>query len=195
MFVKLEGRSCLVVGGGHIAESKIPSLLEAGAIVRVVAPEANAAVTQWANQGAISWDAKRFEPGDLGGTFLVIAATSSRILNETVFHEAQRRKVLCNAVDDPANCDFYYPAVVSRGALQLAISTAGNSPALAQRLRRQLEKQFGAEYAVWVDELGEARRELFSQEMEPESRRQLLHELASSEAFAAHSRSTGAKRS
>jgi precorrin-2 dehydrogenase / sirohydrochlorin ferrochelatase len=194
MFVKLEGRSCLVVGAGRIAESKIPGLLEAGAKVRVVAPEANTAVADWASSGRISWDAKQFEPTDLGNTFLVIAATASGVLNETVFREAGLRNILCNAVDDPGHCDFYYPAVVRRGALQLAISTGGHSPALAQRLRRELEEQFGPEYAAWVDELGEAREEIFSREMEPESRRQLLHELASGEAFAAYSAGSGARR-
>jgi precorrin-2 dehydrogenase/sirohydrochlorin ferrochelatase len=185
MFVKLEGRSCLVVGAGRIAEAKIPGLLEAGAKVRVVAPEANGAMAQWARSGAIAYDAREFEAADLDGIFLVIAATSSSSLNESVFREARSRNVLCNAVDDPENCDFYYPAVVRRGALQLAISTGGCSPALAQRLRHELEEQFGPEYAEWVDQLGEAREELFSREMESESRRQRLHELASREAFEA----------
>ena len=193
MFVKLEGRLCLVVGAGRIAESKVPGLLDAAATVRVVAPEANAAVAEWARAGKVSWDAKTFEPSDLDGVFLVIAATSSSSLNQTVFTEARRRSVLCNAVDDPENCDFYYPAVVRRGALQLAISTGGHSPALAQRLRQELEEQFGPEYAGWVDQLGQAREELFSREMEPETRRQILHEIASRNAFAAHN--PGAKRS
>ena len=192
MFVKLEGRSCLVVGAGRIAESKIPGLLEARAKVRVVAPAANAAVADWARRGEIFWDVKNFEPADLDNTFLVIAATSCSALNECVFHEARRRNVLCNAVDDPHNCDFYYGAVVRRGALQLAISTAGLSPALAQRLRHELEEQFGAEYATWLDQLGQARDDLFSREMEPETRRQILHDLASRASFAAHN---GAKRS
>jgi precorrin-2 dehydrogenase / sirohydrochlorin ferrochelatase len=195
MFMKLEGRPCLVVGGGRIAESKIPSLLEAGAVVRVVAPEANAVVKDWVRLGKILWEARKFESADLGDTFLVIAATASRTLNEAVFHEAGRRHVLCNAVDDPDNCDFYYGATVRRGALQLAISTGGYSPALAQRLRHELEEYFGPEYTEWVEELGETRRELFAQEMEPERRRQLLHELASRDAFAARSSRTGAKRS
>jgi precorrin-2 dehydrogenase / sirohydrochlorin ferrochelatase len=195
MFVKLEGRSCLVVGAGRIAESKIPGLFDAGAIVRVVAPEANAFVSEWARSGRVLWNAKSFEAADLENTFLVVAATASPELNRIVFEEARLRNVLCNAVDDPENCDFYYPAVVRRGALQLAISTGGQSPALAQRLRLELEEQFGPEYAAWVEELGEARAALFSREMEPESRRQLLHELASRKSFATHSGDPGAKTS
>lgn len=191
MFVKLAGRDCLVVGAGRIAESKIPGLLEAGATVRVVAPEANHAISEWAGAGRITWERRPFKPGDLDGVFLVIAATSSSDLNGTVFREARRRGILCNAVDDPEHCDFYYPAVVRRGALQLAISTAGLSPALAQRLRLELEEQFGPEYAGWVEQLGTAREQLFSRDLDPEARRKLLHELASREAFAAASAAKG----
>jgi len=185
MFVKLEGRNCLVVGAGRIAESKIPGLLEAGAMVRVVAPEAGARVAEWADSGRIVWERRSFESSDLDDAFLVIAATSLADLNGAVFREARQRNILCNAVDDPAHCDFYYPAVVRRGALQIAISTAGLSPALAQRIRYELEEQFGPEYAAWVAHLGEAREELFAQDLDPEWRRQILHRLASRESFAA----------
>ncbi len=185
IFVKLEGRECLVVGAGRIAVSKIPGLLESGAKVHVVAPQGNSTVAEWERAGRITWERRGFQSADLDGAFLVIAATSLPDLNATVFREAQRRNILCNAVDDPAHCDFYYPAVVRRGALQLAISTAGLSPALAQRIRRELEEQFGPEYAAWTEQLGEAREELFAQDMDPESRRQILHQLASRESFAA----------
>jgi precorrin-2 dehydrogenase/sirohydrochlorin ferrochelatase len=188
MFVKLQGRICLVVGGGKIAESKIPGLLEAGAIVRVVAPLANPAIARWAGAGEITWEKRAFSKSDLDGAFLVIAATSLHDLNQSVFREAQQRNILCNAVDDPDHCNFYYPAVVRRGALQFAISTAGLSPALAQRIRRELEEQFGPEYAAWLDQLGEARQQLFSEDIDPEQRKQILHELASRESFAASKR-------
>ncbi len=184
MFVKLQGRDCLVVGAGHIAESKIPGLLESGAKVRVIAPEANAAIAAWASSGRVIWEQRSFRAPDLDGMFLVIAATSLGDLNAAVFREARQRNILCNAVDDPDNCDFYYGAVVRRGALQLAISTAGLSPALAQRIRHELEERFGPEYAAWLDQLGAARQELFAQDIDPELRRQLLHRLASREAFA-----------
>jgi precorrin-2 dehydrogenase/sirohydrochlorin ferrochelatase len=183
MFLKLEGRRCLVVGAGTIGQSKIRSLLIAGASVHVVAPRADAAVSEWARSGVISWEARGFNARDLDGAFLVVAATSSPDVNETIFREAQRRKVLCNVVDDPKHCDFYYPAVVRRGQLQLAISTGGLSPALAQRLRRELEKQFGPEYAGCLEDLGKARRQLFASNIEPEDRRRRLHELASRPPF------------
>jgi precorrin-2 dehydrogenase / sirohydrochlorin ferrochelatase len=183
MFVKLEGRSCLVVGAGSVGEPKIGSLIAAGASVRVIAPRGTAAVVLWAREGAITWEPRAFEVADLEGIFLVIAATSSRDVNATIFHEARQRNILCNAVDDPEYCDFYYPAVVRRGDLQLAISTNGHSPALAQRIRRELEMQFGPEYGEWLEGLGNIRKQLFASNIDPEDRRHLLHELASREAF------------
>lgn len=183
MFMKLEGRSCLVAGAGTIGEPKIGSLIAAGAAVRVVALRATAAVTEWARTGAITWEARAFNRADLDNTFMVIAATNSRDLNATIFHEARQRNILCNVVDDPEYCDFYYPAVVRRGDLQIAISTNGHSPALAQRIRRELEIQFGPEYGEWLEALGRTRQQLFASKIDPEQRRRLLHELASREAF------------
>jgi precorrin-2 dehydrogenase / sirohydrochlorin ferrochelatase len=185
MFLKLEGRHCLVIGAGNIAESKIESLLVTEARIQVVAPQVNDRVADWARQKLISLNQREFQPSDLEGMFIAIAATSSRDLNERIFREAQHRKVLCNVVDDPEHCHFYYPAVVRRGDLQIAISTAGRSPALAQRLRRELETQFQPEYADWVSQLGSIRENLFRIEEDPEKRRRLLHEMASREAFAA----------
>jgi len=162
MFVKLAGRPCLVVGAGVVGTSKIEGLLAAGASIRVVAPEATADVREWSRTGRISWLERGFEPHDLDGTFLAVVATPSRDLNARIFDEANRRGVLCNVVDDPPLCDFYYPAVVRRGDLQIAISTNGRSPALAARLRRDLEQQFGAEYSVWVEELGREREKILA---------------------------------
>jgi precorrin-2 dehydrogenase/sirohydrochlorin ferrochelatase len=185
MFLKLSARHCLVVGAGTIAESKIASLLEVGGRVRVVAPEASPQVRSWAQANAIEWRQRPFETADLEGMFLVVAATPSTELHERIFEEATRRGVLCNTVDVPALCDFYYPAVVQRGALQIAISTTGQSPALAQRLRKQLEEQFGPEYEEWLAQLGEAREKLLSSKLDPTDRKRLLHEDASEEAFEA----------
>lgn len=191
MFLKLEGRPCLVVGAGTVAEGKIGSLLLAGATVRVVAPQANAAVQEWARTSAIRWEEREFSPLDLDDVFLVVVATSSKDVNESVFREAQARNVLCNVVDDPGHCDFYYPAVVRRGQLQIAISTAGESPALAQKLRGELESQYGPEYEGWVEQLGKTRRELFARDLGPEERRRRLHELASKPPLAAELISKG----
>jgi precorrin-2 dehydrogenase/sirohydrochlorin ferrochelatase len=183
MFMKLEGRPCLVVGAGTVGEPKISSLIEAGALIRVIALHATAAVVEWAQRGAINWEARAFNSADLDGAFVVIAATNSRELNAAIFRESRQRNILCNVVDDPEYCDFYYPAVVRRGDLQIAISTNGRSPALAQRIRRELEVQFGPEYGEWLRELGQIRQQLFATKIDPEQRRRLLHELASREAF------------
>jgi precorrin-2 dehydrogenase/sirohydrochlorin ferrochelatase len=185
VFLKLEGRLCLVVGAGQVALSKIDGLLASGAKVHVVAPQAIASLSEWASAGKISWEQRKFEPADLDGVFLVVVAASHRELNERVFNEAQRRGVLCNVVDDPPNCDFYYPSVVRRGDLQIAISTNGCSPALARRLRHELEQQFGPEYEAWLRKLGSDRNRLFQQAIDPEYRRELLHKMAAQEEFEA----------
>jgi precorrin-2 dehydrogenase / sirohydrochlorin ferrochelatase len=183
MFLKLDGRKCLVVGAGKIGESKIRSLLIAHADVRVVAPIATAAVAGWARAGVISWESREFQASDLDAAYLVVAATSSLEVNDEVYRQSQNRQILCNVVDDPARCDFYYPAVVRRGALQVAISTEGQSPALAQRLRRELERQLQPVYAGWLEWLGTARKKLFAAPVDPEQRRTQLHKLASRESF------------
>ena len=188
IFLKLAGRPCLVVGAGTVGESKIASLVEADAQVHVVAPEATPEVRSWAQSKRVEWQQRSFQPEDLDGMFLVVAATSSAKLHEHIFQEATRRGVLCNIVDVPELCDFYYPAVVQRGTLQIAVSTSGQSPALAQRLRMELEEEFGPEYEVWLEYLGAARDKLQSQELDPEERKRLLHALASKEAFEAFRR-------
>ena len=178
IFVKLEGRHVLLVGAGPIAESKIGGLLSAGAVVTVVAPDATPALQTLARDGRIEWKPRAFEPDDLNGMTLVVAAVPKAVA-ASIYAEAHLRGVLVNSVDDPENCDFYYPAVVNRGELQIAISTAGHSPALAQRIRIELEEQFGPEYAQWLQRLGEARRELFATDMDAQLRKQQLHEMAS----------------
>jgi precorrin-2 dehydrogenase/sirohydrochlorin ferrochelatase len=181
--LKLRGRLCLVVGGGVIAESKIQSLLAAEAHVVVIAPEATETVAAWARAGQIEWQAKTFAVEDLCGAFLVVAGTSAPQVNHEVFRQCEADGILCNVVDDPEYCHFYYPAVVRRGALQIAISTEGQSPALAQRLRKELEAQFGPEYEQWLEWLGAARKFLRSEGKDPEETKRLLHQLASEEMF------------
>ncbi len=179
MFVKLNGRRCLVVGAGKAAEEKIPTLLRCGARVFVVAPAATRTIQSWAAGNKIVWEQRRFEDRDLDGIFLVVVATPSKTLNQAVFEQAQKRRILCNVVRDRNLCDYYYPAVVRRGPLQIAISTAGHSGALAQRLRKQLESQFGPEWESWLRWLGEARSSLYDDPLSPKRRRTMLHRLAS----------------
>jgi precorrin-2 dehydrogenase/sirohydrochlorin ferrochelatase len=182
MFMKLTGKQVLVIGAGNIGEQKINGLLETGARIRVVAIHATTAVREWARDGKIELELRAFHINDLQGALLVVVATASRSLNERIYHEAQRLGILCNVVDVPDLCDFFYPSVVRRGDLQIAVSTAGQSPSLAQKIRQQLEKQFGPGYAAWVAELGETRKRILCSDLDKGKKLDLLHSLASREA-------------
>ena len=185
MFMKLDGKRCLVVGAGNVGAPKIARLVETGARVSVIALEAREEIKKLATENKIALELRTFEVNDLDGKFLAVVAAASPTLNRAIYEEAQRRGVLCNVVDVPELCDFYYPAVMQRGDLQIAISTNGQSPSLAQKLRQQLEKQFGLGYARWVAELGATRRLVLASSLSPEHKRELLHSLASLEAFEA----------
>lgn len=183
IFVRLEGRLVVVVGGGRVAEEKIISVLKAGARIRLIAPSITPQIAEWVRFGKIDWLPKQFARGDLRDAFLVIAATSSPGVSESVFLAAEAEDVMCNAVDDIEHCHFYYGAVVQRGDLQIAISTNGKSPALAQRLRQELEAQFGAEYEAWVEWLGAEREALRASSTDTEATKAVLHDLASKAMF------------
>lgn len=125
LFLKLEGKKCLVVGAGAVGLEKVESLLRCGASIRVIAPEAVERLQQMNSRGEIEWLARCYEPEDQDGCDLVIAATSDRVVNRGVFEEASRRSILCNTADDAPLCDFFFASIVQRGQLQIAISTAG----------------------------------------------------------------------
>jgi precorrin-2 dehydrogenase / sirohydrochlorin ferrochelatase len=181
LFLKLEGKRCLVVGAGLIGLEKVESLLRCGASIRVVAPKAVVRVQQLSSRGVIEWLARRFTPEDAAGCDLIVAATNDRQVNQAVFAEASRRSILCNTADDPPLCDFFFASIVQRGDLQIAISTAGQSPALAQRLRREIDAQLPADLGTWLDDLGELRREILQVMPAGPERKALLHELAQRE--------------
>ena len=178
VFMKLTGRPCVVVGAGNIAESKIQSLLLSEARVRVIALEALPSVQELAAAGEIVWEQRAYRDGDLEGAFLAVAGTATAEVNRAVYAEARAKDILCNAVDDPPFCDFYFPSVVKRGDLQIAISTAGESPALAMRLRKEINAALPADGGEWLMELGRLRREVLAMEPQSESRKALLHQLA-----------------
>jgi len=184
LFLKLERRACLVVGGGAEVASKIPSLLASGAYVRVVAPLVTEEIRrQLTDETSIIWYARQFEPSDLDGVALVIALDEDDAVNAEVYREATARGVLCNVVDQPERCHFYYPAVVRRGQLQIAISTGGVSPALASRIRRDLDQQFDSSYSDWVDALSEARERVMRKLPRSPRRTRLLQRIASKQAY------------
>jgi precorrin-2 dehydrogenase/sirohydrochlorin ferrochelatase len=178
VFFKLRGRRCLVVGAGAIAAPKIASLLRAGGEVTVVAPHAGAEVAAQAAVGELQWCPREFVSSDLDGMFLVIAATDLQQVNHHVAESARARNVLCNSVDDPPDCDFFYPSVVRRGDLQIAISTAGKSPALAQRLREEIDAMLPEDTGAWLDRLGETRLRMLQAFPLGEARKEALHLLA-----------------
>ena len=181
IFLKLAARPCIVIGAGNLAESKIDSLRAAHAEVTVIAPVASARIVDLAAGGEIDWKQREYVAGDLTGYFLVVAATDEPAINRAVYTEATEKNVLCNAVDDPPFCDFYFPSVVRRGDLQIAISTSGASPALAQRLRKEINAQLPLDVGDWVTDLGNLRREVTQMEPLNEERKWLLHQLAQRE--------------
>jgi uroporphyrin-III C-methyltransferase / precorrin-2 dehydrogenase / sirohydrochlorin ferrochelatase len=178
IFLKLEERHGLVVGAGAVALDKITALLRTGVQLRVVAPWARDEVRALAGEGKIDWFARSFDPSDLDGNFIVIAATDVPEVNAAVYRAARQRGILCNSVDDIPNCDFFFGSVVSRGELQIAISTAGESPALAQRLRKEVDEQLPQDLGRWLETIGGLRREVLATHPRGEERRLLLHELA-----------------
>src|ERR1035437_7269165 len=178
IFLKLDGRRCLLVGAGTVAFDKIGSLLKTGLTLRVVAPEARPEVSELASEGRLEWIQRPFELSDLEGNYLVIAATDVPEVNAAVYRGAVDRGILCNSVDDIPNCDFFFGSVVSRGELQIAISTAGESPAVAQRLRRELDAQLPDDLGPWLHHLGQLRREVLATHPRTEERKSLLHQLA-----------------
>lgn len=181
IYLDLEGRRCVVVGGGAVAERKVTTLLEYGADVTVISPELTAGLSAPAAEGRFSRVARRYQSGDLEGAWLVFCATDDRPTNIAVFEEAQARGVPANVVDDPELCSFIVPSIVARGDLQIAISTGGASPALAKRTRRRLEEEFGPEYAVLMDLLKEFRARVMEQVAAPAERRRIFEAVAESD--------------
>ena len=155
--LRLTDRRCLVVGAGDVGLEKIEGLLACGARVDVIAPDACTGVRDLAAAGDVHWIQREFEPGDLESRFLAIAATSDTEANIAVFEEAERRSMLCNVVDVPPLCSFILPAIVRCGPIAIAISTAGASPALAKRMKREIAALYGSEHAELAVLLNDAR--------------------------------------
>lgn len=160
IYIDLNGRLAIVIGGGQIAERKAATLLECGACVRLVAPQATEGIRALAAEGRLQWIPRVYRCGDLDGAFCTFAATNDNAVNTAVFEEATDKALLCNVVDVPPLCNFIVPSIVRRGDLSVAVSTSGNSPALAKRLRQDLEAYIGGEYQALNDLLGRMRPEL-----------------------------------
>jgi len=155
--LRLSGRPCLVVGGGSVGLEKVDGLLACGGDVTLVSPDAVTELEAYAAEGSIRWERREFADGDLDGRFLAIAATSNTEVNIAVYEGAERRAMLVNVVDVPPLCNFILPAIVRNGPLAIAISTAGASPALAKRMKREIAETFGEPYARLAVILNDAR--------------------------------------
>lgn len=175
----IEGQTCVVIGGGQVAERKVLSLLECGARVVVVSLALTATLQELADSGKIEYRAGTFDPSCLEGVSLVIAATDDPQVNAAVSEEARKRRLLVNVVDAPELCNFLVPAVVRRGPLVISVSTSGASPLLARRLRQELEERYGPEYARVLDGLQRLRRRLKEEIASPKRRQAVLSRLVS----------------
>lgn len=178
VFVDIEGRRCLVVGGGPVATEKVEKLLEHGAVVRLVTPATTDSLAALVASGAVAEHRPRaYRPEDLDGCFLVIAATNLDAINRMVWQDAEARGLLCNVVDVPPLCNFIVPSIVRRGELALAISTGGASPVVAKHIRRELEGAYGPEWAALVDLLRDVREDLKVRYPDMPSRRDAVERL------------------
>ncbi len=163
LFLKIAGKRCLVVGGGQVALRKVAALLDYGASVQVISPDLCPELNRLVETGEIAVQRKLYQPGDLKGAFIVIAATDDHNINLAVVKETNRTGVLVNVVDDPGNSDFIVPSCLRRGDVTVAISTSGRSPALARKIRSRLEKDLEKEYAALALLVDEVRVEVKSQ--------------------------------
>lgn len=183
VFLKLDDKKCLVVGGGSVAERKVKSLVRCGARVYVVSPELTPGLEEMARMGHIHHRAGYYNTGDLDGVFLVISATNDNSVNSIVAADCQARNIMINVVDDPEHCSFVVPSVVHRGSFKIAISTAGKSPHLSRVVREQLEKEFGAHFEEFVEFLGRIRERVLREIKDPDQRRKVLNNLVDQKTF------------
>lgn len=179
--LNLQGKRCLVVGGGAVAARKAASLVEAGAEVVAVSPDV---CDELARREDVTVVQRPWQESDLDDAFLVIAATDDRLLNERVARAARRRRVLCNVVDDAGLSDFIVPAAMRRGALLVTVSTSGALPALARSIREELEDRFGPDYAEYLEIVGQMREDIVGSVPDEHARREIFERFADSKFIA-----------
>jgi precorrin-2 dehydrogenase/sirohydrochlorin ferrochelatase len=180
VFLDVNNRRCLVVGGGSVATRKVKSLVECGARVTVVAPSATPELEKMAGDGVIRLEKRAYAAADMDGVFLTFGATSDMAVNDRVRRDAETHNILCNIADYPAGCNFILPSVVQRGDLQIAVSTSGRSPAFARALRKELEERYGREYDDFLRLMGLVRERLLAAAHEPEAHKPLFERLVGS---------------
>lgn len=177
VFLDIQDRICLVVGGGQVGTRKVQTLLKCGARVTVISPQVTPELAALTEQGRIAWKTRAYRPSDLDQAFLVIGATDDQALNRQIHKASEKVGRLCNIADQPELCNFVLPSIVNQGDLSIAISTAGKSPAFAKHLRRQLQTQYGPEYGRFLDLMGAVRKRLLATEHAPEAHKPLFERL------------------
>jgi len=175
--LQLAGRHCLVIGGGEVAARKVEGLLACQAAVTVISPQLTAELARLHQQGELAWLTRAYREGDLAGAFLVIAATDDEAVQARIHAEAEAGNILLNVADVPKWCNVILPAVVRRGDLSVAISTGGASPALARKLRRELEQRFGPEYDALLQLLAGLRCQVLAEGCDHRENRTRFHRL------------------
>jgi len=180
ILVDLSGRKAVVVGGGAVAERKIDTLLEYGAVVHVISRDLSPGLKDRLNNGDIALVSREYDDRYIEGAFMVIAATSDRDINQRVSEAAKSRNILVNAVDQPGECSFIVPSVIKRGDLLIAVSTSGKSPALAKRIRGTLADRFGTEYEYFLNIMARIRKQILSEDIPEDERGRIFHELVDS---------------
>ena len=178
--IELEGKTALVVGGGSVAQRKVETLLKFGATIRIVSRKLTNRLKEMVEFKEIHYIGEKFRDEHLDGAFLVIAATDDERLNRKISESAQKRHLLINAVDQPSDCNFIVPSIVNRGNLLIAISTSGKSPALAKKLRKELEAQFGGEYETFLTLMGCLREEILSMGLSQDEKSRIFNEIVDS---------------
>ncbi|MCF7959080.1 MAG: bifunctional precorrin-2 dehydrogenase/sirohydrochlorin ferrochelatase [Phycisphaerae bacterium] len=184
LFIDIRNRLIVVIGGGQVSERKVLALLEREALVQVISPELTAGLESLAKKGEIQAVRRCYQPGDLAGAWLVIASSDDQDVNRQVFTEANEQHVFCNVVDVPELCSFHVPSVVHQGELQIASSTGGASPAMAKRIRKELQQKFGPHYATFLEVMKELREHVKAKYPEDQSvRGKILEEFVNSDAL------------
>ncbi len=173
----IRGKNCLVVGAGKVGARKALALIRCGAFLTVVSPGACEKIRLFARENKLTWKKKKYESSDIKGMFLVIGASDNEKVNKKVADDARRLGILCNIADRPEDCGFTLPAFIERGALVITVSTSGNSPALARKIRKDLEKKFGDEYEKALIIMGKIRKKLLKTDNNPERHKKLFRQI------------------
>jgi len=181
IFLDVNDKKALVIGGGEVAERKVETLLDYGAAVLIVSRELTFRLKEMVEEGRVRYAGPEFDENQLEGIFLVIAATDDEVLNHRVSLSAQERGLLINAVDQPEDCNFIVPSIVRRGDLQVAISTSGKSPALARKIREELELRFGEEYEKLLVVMGNIREVILSKGLPQQQNKRIFQEIIESD--------------